>query len=85
MSLFITHSKDGPKLLGDGPWVERDEHPCFYCGKALDAEPAIGWIGQTSEIYLHARCTVEFILRMFRDVHQWELKTGNLVTAPTSI
>lgn len=85
MSIYKTYSKNGPKPATDDFWVERESHPCFYCGEALNADPAIEWLGQKAQIFFHAECAVEFTLRMFRDVHQWETKTGKLVTAgPTA-
>ncbi len=47
---------------------------CFYCDQALE-DPAIHWRGAT-EIYLHPSCCVDFVLRLFRDVHQWQCEGG---------
>ena len=83
MSVYKTYSKHDPKQpdFDNDFRICREDHPCFYCGEALDADPAIEWLGQTAQIFLHARCAIEFALRMFRDVHRWETKAGKLVTA----
>jgi len=83
MAVYNTYSKKDTKKpdLDEGLCVNRETNFCFYCGKVLDTDPAINWIGQTAEIYLHARCTIEFMLRISSDVHDWESKTGKKVTA----
>jgi hypothetical protein len=83
MSVYKTYSKNDleqPDFAKEFR-ICREDHPCFYCGEDLNADPAIEWLGQKAQIFLHAECAIEFTLRMFRDVHQWETKTGKLVTS----
>jgi hypothetical protein len=42
---------------------------CFLCGDTLH-DPAVFWMGTTSEIYLHADCVLDLAIRTFRDVHE---------------
>jgi hypothetical protein len=44
---------------------------CFYCYDALD-DPAVYWMGATSEIYLHPTCVAQLFIRLARDVHESE-------------
>ena len=46
MSIYKTYSKNDPIPDDGDAWVERETHPFFYCGKALDADPAIEWLGR---------------------------------------
>ena len=45
---------------------------CFYCHKPISADPAIFWFGGDCEVFLHPTCTVEWCLRLLRDVHEIE-------------
>lgn len=76
MCLFKTYSKNDPIPSNDDFCIERESHPCFYCGEALDADPALEWLGQTAQIFLHAQCAVDLTLRLLNDVYRWEAKTG---------
>ena len=49
---------------------------CFFCGTAT-ADPGIHWMGATTEIFLHLGCTVDLVLRLARDVHQWQREGGH--------
>ncbi len=48
---------------------------CFYCGEAL-GHPAIEWAGETTTISLHPGCVVELTIRLYRDLHELESRTG---------
>lgn len=49
--------------------------PCFFCHENIGVTPYIGWLG-TEEVWLHPECTVELCLRLLRDVHEIECRTG---------
>jgi hypothetical protein len=51
---------------------------CFYCWGPLD-NPAIEWSGSTGFICLHPGCVVELAIRLVRDVHEVESRTGRYV------
>lgn len=58
---------------------------CFYCGAPLEP-PAVQWMGtaidgeHTSHLLLHPHCAVELFIRLTRDVHEIECRTGEYVT-----
>jgi hypothetical protein len=51
---------------------------CFYCFHPLD-NPAVEWSGATGVICLHPACVLELAVRLFRDVHELECRTGQYV------
>lgn len=56
--------------------------PCFYCGELVTV-PFIQWIGE-STITLHPECTVEFAIRLLRDVHEFECEEKRELLTPRS-
>jgi hypothetical protein len=52
---------------------------CFYCAEIMSS-PFIIWMGAGEPLALHPNCTVEFSIRLLRDVHQVECETHNDVT-----
>lgn len=62
-------------LLGESP-------ECFYCSKPVDGR-GVCWIG-SFELVLHAECTVELMIRLMRDVHEYELRSKRYVTSRTT-
>ena len=86
MSLYATYSKKDPVQPDfDREFRVERENKCFYCGHHLEHDPAIQWLGSTAEIFFHARCVIEFVLRLMRDVHAHETKTGVAVTGGRNI
>lgn len=68
------HGFDGEVLLSASGETR------FYCGKLVD-DPAIEWRGHTAEVFLHPGCAIDFIIRLTRDVHQWQCSPlGHSVT-----
>lgn len=65
MSLYATCSKKDPVQPDfDREFrVERD-NKCFYCGHHLEDDPAMQRLGSTAKIFFHARCAIEFNLRL---------------------
>jgi hypothetical protein len=43
--------------------------PCFYCGHTL-SDPAIHWMGHSTEIYVHPDCLFPLFVRLCRDRHE---------------
>lgn len=43
--------------------------PCFYCWEAC-TDPAVYWVGSTGDVYLHPACLMEWMICLFRDVHE---------------
>jgi hypothetical protein len=42
---------------------------CFLCGRVL-RDPAVFWMGATTDIYLHPHCVTEFAIALFRDLSE---------------
>lgn len=53
---------------------------CHYCGRRIERDPAIRWYGFDSDTYFHGPCALDYLARFARDVHQWQLETGDSVT-----
>lgn len=52
---------------------------CRYCAGRIE-DPAIMWIGFGDEpIFLHAACAADASLRVLRDVHEIERRTGTRI------
>jgi hypothetical protein len=59
--------------------------PCFYCYRPLSGEVILNWMGSSKQdLYLHPGCFLELVTRMFRDLHQIELKADYHVTKNAS-
>ncbi len=52
---------------------------CFYCG-ALVTDPAILWMGSSGTLWLHPPCALDFIVRLTRDVHEYQCLSHASVT-----
>ena len=55
---------------------------CFFCFEVLTLwgdtrTPIIHWAGATGDIYLHPDCVLQLAIRMFRDVHEVQIKKTN--------
>jgi len=52
------------------------EGPCFFCGEEVEGD-LIGWMGQTGpDLILHPTCAVNLMIRLMRDVHEYQHTTG---------
>ena len=51
---------------------------CFYCYQPI-AAVAIFWMGNECDLWLHPECVVELTIRLFRDVHEYEIGTHTYV------
>jgi hypothetical protein len=65
---------DHSRLAGEVIVTARGER-CFFCDEPTE-DPAIVWFGATGEIFLHAACTAELAVRLFRDLHELEHRSG---------
>ena len=67
--------------LFDGDLLGR---PCFYCHTALQA-PFVVWMGapltdtDDGRLALHPACVLDLFVRLVRDVHEIECKTGGVL------
>lgn len=74
MSLYIPWSGEDHAAL-QREFLAREVQRCFACHDRIASfEIAITWRG-TSEIWLHPKCAQSFIIRLGRDVWEWECKT----------
>ena len=48
------------------------DQECFYCHNPFDGV-AIWWMGHPGDIWIHPGCVFSLAVRMFRDVHEWEI------------
>jgi hypothetical protein len=67
---------DPSRIETSGLIITANDQRCFLCGKATD-DPSVMWSGFTDDIFLHAECAVEMSLRLLRDVHELEHRTGS--------
>jgi hypothetical protein len=44
---------------------------CFYCGEPV-RDPAIEWSGTAGQIWLHPPCALDFVVRLTRDIHEYQ-------------
>jgi hypothetical protein len=44
---------------------------CFYCGTMV-LDPAIQWSGVPGEIWLHPSCALDLVVRLTRDIHEYQ-------------
>ncbi|MEW6049028.1 MAG: hypothetical protein AB1609_21585 [Bacillota bacterium] len=54
---------------------------CFYCGKPTE-DPAVEWHGYTAQIFLHPACAVDLLLRLARDVWEFECRHHTAAKLP---
>lgn len=47
---------------------------CFFCSNPILDKPFVNWMGHGENIFLHPTCTMEFCLRLLRDVHEIECR-----------
>jgi len=66
---------DPSQIEKSGLIITADDQRCFLCGKAT-ADPSVLWSGFSTDIFLHPECAVEMSLRVLRDVHELEHRTG---------
>jgi hypothetical protein len=62
-------------IAKSGLVITADEQRCFLCGEAT-ADPAVLWSGFSEDVFLHPACAVEMTIRLLRDVHELEHRTG---------
>jgi hypothetical protein len=66
---------DPSRIEKPGLIITAADQCCFLCGEATD-DPSVLWSGFSADIFLHAECAVEMTLRLMRDVHEFEHRTG---------
>jgi hypothetical protein len=66
---------DPSQIEKSGLVITAHEQRCFLCGKATD-DPSVMWSGFSTDVFLHPECAVEMSLRVLRDVHELEHRTG---------
>jgi hypothetical protein len=66
---------DPSPIEKSGLILTADDQRCFLCGTAT-ADPAVMWSGFSADIFLRPECAVEMTLRLGRDVHELEHRTG---------
>ena len=81
MSLIIPGKKDHPSGLDCHPAIMgKDENKCFYCCYPFErGDSYVEWMGAIGDILLHPECVVEMMLRMMRDVHEYECLVGKAI------
>jgi len=67
---------DPSQIEKSGLIITADDQRCFLCGEAT-ADPSVMWSGFSEDVFLHAACAVEMTLRLMRDVHELEHRTGH--------
>lgn len=70
-------SLTGPDFISaDSPvLVTAAGQTCFHCARPV-ADPAVLWSGTTSDIFLHPGCATDLVLRLSRDVLEWQHRSG---------
>jgi hypothetical protein len=66
---------DPSRIEKPGLIITADDQRCVLCGEATD-DPSVMWSGFSADIFLHPECAVEMSLRLGRDVHELERRTG---------
>jgi hypothetical protein len=66
---------DPSRIEKSGLIITADDQRCFLCGETT-ADPSVMWSGFSADIFLHPECAVEITLRLGRDVHELEHRTG---------
>jgi hypothetical protein len=64
------------RIARSGLIVTAQGQACFHCGEPA-GDPVIMWSGATgNEIFLHPACVAELTIRLLRDLHELEHRTG---------
>ena len=50
---------------------ELEHFDCFLCGESIEVE-LIYWLGMTGSVSFHPSCAQSFLLKLGRDVWEWE-------------
>jgi hypothetical protein len=58
----------GSVMLTAGP-------DCFYCARPT-SDPAIVWSGAEADVFLHPACAADLMIRLNRDLWEWQRRTG---------
>jgi hypothetical protein len=51
-------------------------HPCFYCERRVEREPAVTWHGAIGQIWLHPGCAADLSARLLAEVVRWQQQSG---------
>jgi hypothetical protein len=70
---------DPSRIARSGVIITAEDQHCFHCGATV-VDPGIMWSGFSDDVFLHPACALELTIRLMRDVHEYEHRTGDRVT-----
>jgi hypothetical protein len=79
-------SLTGPDFISaDSPvLVTAAGQDCFHCGQPVE-DPSVLWSGATREVFLHPGCAADLLLRLGRDILEWQHRTGRRFGSPAGL
>ena len=69
---------DPARIARSGLIITAADQQCFVCCEPVD-DPSIMWSGFSADIFFHPACALELAIRLMRDIHEYEHRTGDRI------